>query len=71
MTALLRLIFSHFRGRKDMDFLDMDVAICIITKKWVQPITATPKCMVETADSNHIFNILLVTIPPSVMTFTT
>ena len=32
MTALLRLIFSHFRGRKDMDFLDMDVATRRITK---------------------------------------
>gem|GEM_PF-6153366 len=31
MTALLRLIFSHFRGRKGMDFLDMDVATRIIT----------------------------------------
>lgn len=32
MTALLRLIFSHFRGRKDMDFLDMTVATRRITK---------------------------------------
>ena len=32
MTALLHLIFSHFPGRKDMDFLDMDVATRIITK---------------------------------------